>query len=236
MTVRSGIARAATGEGPTVFIVDADAHVRAAIARAAASVSLRAEEFASAGAALDGIRGDRPGCVVLDLRLADEDPFAFIEALRAGGVLLPVIVVTSVTTVSTAVQALRAGVFDFFEKPIGTQALLERLQAAIAEDAAKRAGWRRLLEFSGRVARLTRREREVMALVVAGGSSRTIASALALSPKTVETHRAKMMAKTGVSSLAELIRLGLLTGIDPDGLAADPCAAYATPPQGGARR
>jgi FixJ family two-component response regulator len=236
MTVRSGNTRAATGEAPTVFIVDSDAGARAAIAAAAASVSLRAEAFAGAEAALGGIRGDRPGCIVLDLNLRTDDAFALIEAWREAGVVLPVIVVTSGTNVATAVQALRAGVFDFFEKPIATQALLERLQAAVAEDAAKRAGWRRLLEFSGRVARLTPREREVMQLVVAGGSSRTIASALSLSPKTVETHRAKMMAKTGVTSLAELIRLGLLTGIDSDALAADPAAAYATPPQGGARR
>jgi len=75
-----------------------------------------------------------------------------------------------------------------------------------------------------------------MSLVIAGGSSRTIAAALALSPKTVETHRAKLMAKTGVSSLAELIRLGLLVGLESDGLAAIPGAAYGTPPQGGARR
>lgn len=219
-----------------MFIVDEDAGMRAAIASAAASVSLRAEGFADRAVALASIRGDRPGCVVLDLRVADGDGSAFIEALRDRGVLLPVIVVTSVTDVATAVQALRAGVFDFFEKPVGAQALLERLQAAIAEDAAKRGGWRRLLEFSGRVARLTPREREVMALVIAGRSSRTIASALELSPKTVETHRAKLMAKTGVSSLAELIRLGLLVRGEPHGLAADPRAAYATPPQGGARR
>ena len=219
-----------------MFIVDDDPIVRTAITRGAASVALRAESFPDGSAALAGIDRERPGCLVLDLHLPDIDGFALIDALRGCGVLLPVIVVTGYASVATAVQALRAGVFDFFEKPVGNQALLERVQAAIAADAAKPAGWRQLLDFSGRLARLTPREREVMSLVIAGGSSRTIAAALALSPKTVETHRAKLMAKTGVSSLAELIRLGLLAGLESDGLAAIPGAAYGTPPQGGARR
>ena len=219
-----------------MFVVDDDPNVRAAVAVAAASVSLRAEGFPDGAAALTGIDRERPGCLVLDLRLPDTDGFALIDALRGRGVLLPVIVVTSYASVPTAVQALRAGVFDFFEKPVGSQALLERVQAAIAVDAGKRAGWRQLLDFSGRLARLTAREREVMSLVIAGGSSRTIAAALALSPKTVETHRAKLMAKTGVSSLAELIRLGLLVDLESGGLAAIPGATYGTPPQGGARR
>jgi FixJ family two-component response regulator len=223
------------GEKATVFIVDDDAVARGAIARAAESVSLRVETFSDSAAALAGIDRDRPGCLVLDLHLPDGDAFALIAALRARGVLLPAIIATGFANVPTAVQALRAGVFDFFEKPIVTHALLERVAAAIAEDAMNREGWRRLLDFSGRVARLTAREREVMALVIAGGSSRTIAGALALSPKTVETHRAKVMAKTGVSSLAELIRLGLLSRLESGSLAGHPAAAYGTPPQGGSR-
>ena len=234
MTVRSHDMRA-KGMAPTVFIVDHDAAVRAEIARAAASVSLAAEGFIDAAAAVAGIQRDRPGCVVIDLQLPDSDGFALLGALRARGVMLPVIIATAAASVPTAVQALRSGVYDFFEKPVGSQALLERVQAAIAMDAEHRAGWTRLIDFSARVARLTRREREVLRLVLAGSSSRIIAATLMLSPKTVETHRAKLMAKTGVSSLAELIRLGLQVGVDP-GLAVAPIAAYGSPPQGGARR
>lgn len=219
-----------------MFVVDGDAAVRAAIARAAASVELRAEGFHDGAAALAGIDRERPGCVVLDLRLPDGDGFALIEALRARGVLLPVIMATAFADVPTAVRALRAGVCDFFEKPVSAQALLDRVQVAIVEDAAERESWGRLLDFSTRLARLTPREREVLALVIAGGSSRSIAGVLALSPKTVETHRAKLMAKTGVSSLAELIRLGLLARLEADRLAVDPAAAYGTAPRGGSRR
>jgi FixJ family two-component response regulator len=135
-----------------------------------------------------------------------------------------------------AVKALRAGVFDFFEKPTGAQALLERVQAAVALDAEQRAGTDRLLDFASRVGRLTARERQVLDLVIAGHSSRDIATALALSPKTVETHRAKLMVKTGAHSLAELIRLGLQVGLERGRLADIHSTAYATKPQGGVRR
>ncbi|MBX3026479.1 response regulator transcription factor [bacterium] len=236
MTVRSGDTQAAEGEAPTLFVVDGDAAVRAALARAAASVELRAEGFRDGAAALAGIDRERAGCLVLDLRLPDGDGFALIDALRERGVVLPVIMATAFADVPTAVRALRAGVYDFFEKPVSAQALLERVQAAIVEDAAERESGQRLLDFAGRLARLTPREREVLALVIAGGSSRSIAGVLALSPKTVETHRAKLMAKTGVSSLAELIRLGLLVRLQAGSLAGDPLAAYGTPPQGGSRR
>src|SRR5512143_4021781 len=139
MTVRSHHTRAATGGAPPVFIGDDDPIVGAAVAVAATSVALRAEEFPDAAAALAGIDRERPGCLVLDLHLPDTDGFALIDALRARGVVLPVIVVTGCASVPTAVQALRAGVFDFFEKPVGSQVLLERVQAAIAVDAGKRA-------------------------------------------------------------------------------------------------
>ena len=236
MTVRSDDARAGAGGASTVFIVDDDPVVCAVVTRAAASVCLAAEAYASGAAALAGIRADRSGCLVLDLRLPDLDGFALLAALRARGVVLPVIILTGYADVETAVRALRAGVFDFIEKPVGAQMLLERLQAAVAHDAEQRAAATRLLEFSVRLGRLTRREREVMDLVIAGRSSRDIAAALALSPKTVETHRARLMSKTGAASLAELIRLGLLVGGDPERLAVEPAAAYASPPQGGARR
>jgi two-component system response regulator FixJ len=226
------VTRDAPGEAPTVFIVDDDPVVCTAVARAAASVSVSAEGFADGAAALAGIGAERPGCLVLDLRLPDTDGFALIAELRARGVLLPVLILTGYADVPTAVQALRAGVFDFFEKPVDSQTLLERIEAAIAIDASRRNDWRRLLDFSGRVARLTPREREVMDLVIAGGSSRSIAATLALSPKTVETHRAKLMAKTGVSSLAELIRLGLLVGLETGSLAADFGERYGLLPGG----
>lgn len=236
MTVRSGDIRAATGESPAVFVVGVDPDVCEAIAQAAASIGLVTEAFADRASALAGIPCERAGCIVLDLRLPDGDGFGLIDALRARGIAQPVLVITAFADVQTAVRALRAGAHDFFEKPVSAQALLDSVQVAIAEDAETRAGWRRLLEFSGRLARLTAREREVMALLIAGGSSRTIASALALSPKTVETHRAKLMAKTGVSSLAELIRLGLLVEIGSGRLAGAATAAYAPPPQGRSRR
>jgi FixJ family two-component response regulator len=235
MTVRSGDARAG-GDVPTVFIVDDDPAVRAVVARAADSVSLGVEVCGDGKAALAAIDPARGGCIVLDVRLPDGNGLDLLAALRARGVLLPAVILTGYASVTMAVEALRAGVFDFFEKPVGSQALVERLQAAIAVDLARRAGSHRVAEFTARMGRLTPREREVLAMVVEGSSSRQIAAALALGRKTVETHRANLMAKTGVSSLAELIRLGLLVDIERAGLADPSPAADATPPQRGMRR
>ena len=218
-----------------MFIVDGDPDVRALMQRAAASVSLAVEACARGAEALTLIEAQRPGCLVLDLTPPDADGFALIAALRARGVVLPIIVLSGRADVALAVRALRAGVFDFLEKPVSAQVLLERVQAAIDLDRQRRAGARRLHDFTCRVDRLTPREREVMALVIEGRSSRDIAATLALSPKTVESHRARLMAKTGVASLAELIRLGLLASLGGDALAVSSAAAYASPPQGGAR-
>ena len=221
-----------------MFTVDDDPVVRTILVRAAEAVALPAEAFATGAEALAAIDAARAGCLILDLRLPDMDGFGLLAALRARGAAMPAVVLTGFADVPTAVRALRAGVFDFFEKPISGHVVMERVQAAIALDAEQRQRATRLHEFASRVDRLTPREREVMALVVDGRSSRAIAEALSLSPKTVETHRARVMAKTGAGSLAELIRFGLLVGRDRDdlSLAVDPAAAYASPPQGGTRR
>jgi two-component system response regulator FixJ len=236
MTVGPDDATGGTEDTPTVFVVDDDPAMCAALASAAASVSLAVEVCHDGAAALAVVDARRPGCLVLDMRLPDTDGFTLLAALRARGVRLPVIILTGYADVAMAVKALRAGVFDFFEKPTSAHALLERLQAAVAHDAEERVGADRLLDFASRVSRLTAREREVLDMVIAGHSSRYIAAALALSPKTVETHRAKLMVKTGAHSLAELIRLGLQVRLERGRLADIPTAAYATKPQGGSRR
>jgi two-component system response regulator DctR len=121
-----------------------------------------------------------------------------------------------------AVEALRAGAVEFLEKPFSAQTLIERIQAAMGADRYRRYAAARFAAFTERVVRLTQREREVLGLLVEGRPNKAIARALALSCKTVETHRAKLMHKTGVESLAELIRFGLQLqgGPDPERAAA----------------
>jgi two-component system, LuxR family, response regulator FixJ len=193
----------------TVFVVDDDPAVRALVRGAAISVHLEVECYARGTDFLRAYDGTRPGCLVLDVRMPVMSGLDLQAELAARGIEIPIIVVTGYADVSMAVQALRAGAMDFIEKPFGSQTILERVQEAVALDRQKRQVIERFADFSGRLRRLTQREREVLALLVEGRANKQIAEQLALSRKTVETHRANVMSKTGAESLAELIRLGL---------------------------
>jgi FixJ family two-component response regulator len=201
---------------PTVFIVDDDAAVRALIRGVAQSVGLVTESFAGGSEFLGAVDCERPGCVMLDLRLPGMSGFEVLAALRGRDVQMPAIVMTGYADVGVAVKAMRAGAHDFVEKPFGGQAILERIQAAVEIDRQRRRAMARFAEFTTRLIRLTPREREVLGLIVAGCANKDIAHELTLSRKTVETHRANLMAKTGVDSLAELIRFGLQAGAIPE--------------------
>lgn len=192
----------------TVFVVDDDAATRRSLAWLCESVGLRVESFASAEAFLAACDPERPGCLLLDLRLPGLSGTALQEALAARGVLLPVIIVTGFGAVPSVVAAFRRGAFDYLEKPLSQQLLLDRIQAAIRVDAAQRAARRTAAERAARLARLTARERDVLRLLCAGRTAREIGHALGLSPRTVEAHRARCMTKLGARSLAELLRLG----------------------------
>lgn len=220
---------------PTVFVVDDDPVVRAAVRVAAESVGLSVAGYASSAAFLTALDTDRPGCVLLDVRLPGISGLEVHAELEARGALWPVIFITGYGDVRTAVQVLRAGALDFLEKPIAGGVLLERIQEAVIVDRSRRAAAARYAALTGRLARLTPREREVLGLIAAGQASKAIAASLTLSRKTVETHRAKLMVKTGAGSLAELIRLGLLLDRD-DPLAELLGSPYGSPPSGRARR
>lgn len=220
---------------PTVFVIDDDAVVRAAVRAAAASIDLAVEEHARAAPFLAALDLARPGCVVLDVRLPGQGGLEVHAELTQRGALWPVLFISGYGDVSTAVQVLRAGALDFLEKPIAASVLVARLQEAVQLDRTRRAAAQRRQALTGRLARLTPREREVLGLIAAGQASKAIAESLALSRKTVETHRAKLMVKTGAGSLAELIRLGLLLDRG-DALAGLLGSAYGSPPSGRARR
>lgn len=202
----------------TVFVVDDDPVVRAMVGAVAESVQMQAEGFGSALEFLAAFDPDRPGCLVLDVRLPGISGLELQARLRARHAMLPVIMVTGFADVSTAVRALRAGALDFMEKPLSGHLLLERINEAVHMDRTRRHMAARFADFSARVVKLTPRERQVLTLIVEGRANRQIAEALVLSRKTVETHRANLISKTGVESLAELIRFGLQMGVPADRL------------------
>ena len=192
---------------PTVFVVDDDAAVRQSFEWLVGSVGLRTETFDSAQAFLKAYDRSRPGCLVLDVRMPGISGLELQEKLAADGVTLPVIVVSGYGDVPTAVRVMKQGAVDFIEKPFSDQAMLDRIQASIERDLeTRRAEAERACARDSR-ARLTRREAEVMDLVIAGRSNKEIARDLAISPKTVEVHRANMMKKMRADSLADLVRL-----------------------------
>jgi RNA polymerase sigma factor (sigma-70 family) len=193
---------------PTVHIVDDDTAVRDSLSLLLELKNIDARTYPSAEAFLESYDG-QPGCVVVDLRMPGMSGLALQAELKRRGVALPLIMVTAYGDVPTARAALRAGAFDFVEKPIEEERLVATLQAALAVAQAERANAEELGAFRARVARLTAREREVLDMVVDGRHNREIAEALAISPRTVEVYRARMMEKLQVRRLPDLVRLVL---------------------------
>ena len=196
----------------TVFVVDDDRAVRESLALLVQSVGLEVETFAGAGEFLDAYRPDRRGCLITDIRMPGMSGLELQERLTADGYHIPVIVLTGFGDVPAAVRALKGGAVDFVEKPFNPQALLDLVQQAIVRDTELREQAARAADVAERKALLTPREREVMALVVAGKANKVVAIDLSISERTVELHRGRIMKKMQARSLAELMRIVLPPG------------------------
>ena len=194
---------------PTVFIVDDNAGVRDSVAELVDSVGLRHAAFASAQEYLDGYDPEARGCLVLDVRMAHMSGPALQVRLNAMGARIPIVFISGHADVDVAVQTIKAGAVDFVTKPYRDQQLLDSINEALARDAASRDAPTVESEFGTRLASLSAREREVMDLVVAGRSSKSVARALGISYRTVEQHRNHIFDKLGVQSVAELVRLAV---------------------------
>jgi two-component system response regulator FixJ len=198
----------------TVFVVDDDAGMRDSLRWLLQSVDLAVETYGSAEEFLNACDASRSGCLVLDVRMPGMSGLSLQDALAVRKITLPVIMITGYGEVPTAVRALKAGAVDFIEKPFSDDLLLERVRQALASDREARDQQARHREAVERFTQLTPREREVMELVIAGKANKVIASDLGLSPKTVEVHRASVMRKMQVHSVADLVRAALL--LSPD--------------------
>ncbi|MBI1815807.1 MAG: response regulator transcription factor [Deltaproteobacteria bacterium] len=200
---------------PKVFVVDDDAAMRESLQWLIQSVGVAVETFATAEEFLDAYDPGRPGCLVLDVRMPGMGGLNLQQELNRREIGLPIRIVTGYAEVPMAVRALKAGAFDFIEKPFSDQLLLERVRQAITIDRETRHARAVRAEAALRVARLTPREREVMELVIVGYPNKIIADRLGLSPKTVEVHRSQVMRRLEVDSLAELVRLVILAQGSP---------------------
>jgi len=191
---------------PVVFVVDDDSSTRELLAWLMKRNGLRAEVFPDARSFLHGYRRDQPGCLVLDLNMPGMSGLDLQQQLKESGVALPVIFLSGGADVPQAVRAVREGAIDFIEKPFDYKRVVELVRECLERDARSRAGRERRLRCAERLAHLTQREREVLDLVVAGKINREIAEALDISIKTVEAHRARLMEKLEVGSVAELVQ------------------------------
>lgn len=192
---------------PTVFIVDDEEAVRDSLQWLLESSGLTVALFDSAEAFLSSYQPDQPGCLVVDVRMPGMSGLELQEQLAEQHYAIPVIFITGHGDVPMAVQAVKHGAVDFLEKPFNDKALLQIIQRCLEQDRQNRERKQLSDNTSNRLASLTPREREVMQLVVAGKLNKLIADQLNISIKTVEAHRAKVMEKAGVSSLAELVQL-----------------------------
>jgi RNA polymerase sigma factor (sigma-70 family) len=197
---------------PVVHVVDDDAAVLDAIRLLLRSVGLPSRGYASAADFLESHQAGNPGCLVLDLRMPGMSGVELQDRLRELECDLPIVFVTAHGDVPTAVRAIKAGAVDFIQKPFPDQKLLDKVHQALALDARNRALRAERLEIRQRIEGLTPREREAMALVVAGLPNKRIARELGISERTVEVHRARVMEKMRVSSVPELVRLVLRAG------------------------
>jgi two-component system, LuxR family, response regulator FixJ len=193
----------------TVFVVDDDPAVRQSLHWLIESVGLAVKTYETANEFLEQYNPNTQGCLVLDVRMPGLSGLDLQERLASKHIEIPTIVITGHADVPMAIRAIKAGALDFIEKPFNDQVLLERIGQALALHAKIRQSQNELAEIAARLESLTPREREVMQMVVDGKPNKIIADRLGVSQKTVEVHRASVMKKMQVDSLAELVRLVL---------------------------
>lgn len=194
---------------PTVFVVDDDQAVRASLEMLMRSVGHRVETFQSAQEFLDSGGANRPGCLILDVRMAGMSGLELQHHLREIGAAIPLIIITGHGDVPIAVRAMKDGAMEFLEKPFSKQLLLEHVREALYLDAARRTADANRSTLEARLATLTQRERQVMDLVVAGKPSKEIAIVLGISKKTVDVHRSRVMQKLDAGSIPQLVEIAL---------------------------
>jgi two-component system response regulator FixJ len=203
-----------TAMGPerVVYVVDDDAAVRRSLERMLDAAGFKAKSYGSAAIFLEAAPRLPGGCVLLDIRMPGMDGLELQTRLQDAGIALPVIVMTGQGDVQTAVRAMKAGAVDFIEKPYRDDVLLGAIEMALLKDIGID---QEQAKAARRVARLSRREREVLDALMAGRPNKIIAYDLGISVRTVEVHRARMMDRLGVRQLAEAIRIAVLARLPP---------------------
>lgn len=192
-----------------VHIVDDDPPMRDSVAFLLGAEGIQTRSYDSAHALLDRSRELEVGCIITDVRMPEMNGLEMVVELKRRGVTHPIIVLTGHGDVSLAVQAMKAGVADFLEKPFDDEALLGAVRNALSRSGDETSRQRERADIAAKVGQLTPREHAVFEAVVAGHSNKAAAIKLGISPRTVEIYRANVMTKMQANSLSELVRMAL---------------------------
>jgi two-component system response regulator FixJ len=197
-------------DGATIHIIDDDPSVRESLALLVSAEGHVCHTYFSAQAFLDAIDNDATGCVVTDVRMPGMSGLDLLTTMKERRVFMPVIVMSAHGDVPMAVAAMKRGAVDFFEKPFDGGALLASIRAALTRGDGEPASDAETQMPQEKLASLSKREKEVLAGLLKGQPNKNIAHELGISVRTVEVHRAKVMAKTQATSLAELVKMALV--------------------------
>ncbi|HYD04962.1 MAG TPA: response regulator FixJ [Reyranella sp.] len=197
---------------PVVHVVDDDAAMRDSLSFLLEAAGMQARTYDSALALLDRMDVLEPGCILTDVRMPEMSGLDLVRRLKALNVAMPIVIMTGHADVPLAIEAMKAGVVDFLEKPFDDEALLSALRAALAQGQEARAEAQEQAAIRARIDSLSPRERDVLDGLVAGRANKVIAFDLGISPRTVEIYRANLMTKMQAGSLSELVRMALLVG------------------------
>lgn len=214
---------------PTVYIVDDDVHLRESLRALLSGLDLRVCVFAAPGDFRSFYRAEMPGCLLLDVCLPRQSGLDLHRQLLSEGIRIPTIFMSAHADVSTAVAAMKAGAIDFLEKPFDCETLSNQVHRALQLDGQWREHSARITHLAGRIASLTDRERETLALLQTGASNKSMAAQLFLSERAVEMRRSAIMRKLKVANLAELLELTIthriLSELPLEAIVASRCAA-----------
>ncbi|MEQ1953957.1 response regulator transcription factor [Mesorhizobium sp. CN2-181] len=202
-----GVVTSEIADSPITILVDDDATVRDALEELLNSVGIDTMSFSSGQQLLDAKLPDRPGCLVLDVRMPGLSGLDLQHVLATRGILTPIIFLTGHGDIAMSVQAMKAGAVDFLTKPVRDQTFLDAVSTAIANDVARRAASTVSSKNLALYETLTPREREVLRLVVSGAMNKQIASDLGISEITVKLHRSNMMKKLNARSISHLFNV-----------------------------
>lgn len=194
----------------TTYIIDDDHMARESLKWLIESAGLAVQVFDHGLDFLEQVDTSMSGCVLLDVRMPDINGMELYSKLKQRDIRMPVIIVTGHADVAMAVRAMKAGAFDFIEKPYNDALMLERVQSAITEDRNKRLNLQHVSAIKACADQLTPREQEVMQYVLGSTQNKIIAIELGISIKTVELHRANLMAKMQAKTSTELMRMALI--------------------------